>query len=167
MEASLYYAGIPSTPLVAPKRAPPRRKHTLQEVWNGKLAPKIHNVLDTMETLLWTSTNVVHIVNAGESSGPVIVWIGVIPGSLSGTKGVVVAAKCRDLLLEFKVTDVEVEIRESVITRSAGLQSPTLRPTPPFLMDRMKDHGFKADLNPVLRPRQGASAGAGRAGRTG
>ncbi|KAG8685631.1 hypothetical protein FRC11_010304, partial [Ceratobasidium sp. 423] len=54
------------------------------------------------------------------SFAPVVLWIGVVPGSLSGDDGVVVAFQCWKLLEEDGITDVEVEIRESVITRSAG-----------------------------------------------
>lgn len=46
-----------------------------------------------------------------------IVWIGVMPGSLSGADGVVVASKCREFLVENDITDVEVEIHESVVIR--------------------------------------------------
>lgn len=45
-----------------------------------------------------------------------------MPGSLSGDDGVVVASKCRELLAEHGITDVE--IRESVVTRWGGLADP-------------------------------------------
>ncbi|KAI0250099.1 hypothetical protein BJV78DRAFT_1347568 [Lactifluus subvellereus] len=68
----------------------------------------------------WTSTDVVCIGYIGESSAPIIIWIGVLPTSLSGDYGVVVVSKCLELLRENDIADVEVEIRESVVTRSAG-----------------------------------------------
>ncbi|KAF8325423.1 uncharacterized protein EI90DRAFT_3019067 [Cantharellus anzutake] len=45
------------------------------------------------------------------------IWIGVVPASLSGNDGVVVVSKCRELLEEYNIADVDVEIRESVVTR--------------------------------------------------
>jgi hypothetical protein len=40
-----------------------------------------------------------------------------MPASLSGHDGVVVAFKCRELLVEYDIADVNVEIRESVVSR--------------------------------------------------
>jgi hypothetical protein len=50
-----------------------------------------------------------------------------MPASLSGHDGVVVAFKCRELLVEYDIADVNVEIRESVVSRLAGpkLLAPT------------------------------------------
>ncbi|KAG8972565.1 hypothetical protein FRC05_009798 [Tulasnella sp. 425] len=134
MEAKFYYAGLPSAPrLVArtsttPWEAPTgpeayrkvkelrvvgNRALKLQEAWEGDLAPKLFALLDSMKVKV-TSTDILRIGNAGESFAPVVLWIGVMPASLSGNDGVVVAYKCRELLLEYDITDVDVEIRESV-----------------------------------------------------
>jgi hypothetical protein len=43
-----------------------------------------------------------------------------MPKSLSGDVGSVVASQCQDLLLGYGIADVDVEIRESVVTYSAG-----------------------------------------------
>ncbi|PBK62891.1 hypothetical protein ARMSODRAFT_841116, partial [Armillaria solidipes] len=88
--------------------------HAFQEAWEGNLALKLHALLDSMKVKC-TSTDVVRIGNAGESSAPVTLWIGVMPASLSGDDGVVVASKCRELLVESNITDIDVEIRESVV----------------------------------------------------
>jgi hypothetical protein len=93
--------------------------HALQEVWEDDLALKLHVLLDSME-VKWTSTDIIRIRNVEESFAPVILWIGVIPASLSGDDGIIVASKCRELLVEYNIADVNVEIRESVVTRSAG-----------------------------------------------
>jgi hypothetical protein len=99
---------------------PPRKElrpvinHSLTDVWEDDLALKIHDTLDSMN-VYWTSTDVVRIGIAGEREAPVILWIGVLPSSLSGEDGVIVASKCRDVLEEYDIDDVEVEIRESVV----------------------------------------------------
>lgn len=63
----------------------------------------------------WTSLDVVRIGDADEWFAPVILWIGVSPASLSGHDGLDVAYKCRKLLVEHDITDVDVEIRESIV----------------------------------------------------
>ncbi|KAG8703591.1 hypothetical protein FRC08_002747 [Ceratobasidium sp. 394] len=136
-EAMFYYAGLPSgPPLVArtgieweeptgPEAYRVIRElravgnHALKKVWEDNLALKVHALLDSSE-VKWTSTDIVRIRDVGEDFAPVILWIGVMPGSLSGNDGVVVASKCRELLEENGITDVDVEIRESVVTRLAG-----------------------------------------------
>jgi hypothetical protein len=64
---------------------------------------------------------------SGVSSPPVIVWMGVVPGSLSAEEGIEVAIYCKGILSAHNINDVEVEIRESEVFRSAGpkLYKPT------------------------------------------
>lgn len=134
LEAEFYYSGLPSAPVLVARSGTTvweeqaYRKikelravghHAIKGVWEDNLAPKIHAILDLMK-VNWTSTDVVRIGNAKEPSAPVILWIGVMPQSLSGNEGTAVASMCRDLLTEHAITDIEVEIRESVVTRSAG-----------------------------------------------
>jgi hypothetical protein len=77
----------------------------------------------------WSSTDIVRIEKAGEFSAPVILWIGVMPASLSGDYGVVVASKCREILVVCNIGNVDVEIRELVVIRSASSSScPPLQP---------------------------------------
>ncbi|KIY45506.1 hypothetical protein FISHEDRAFT_76683 [Fistulina hepatica ATCC 64428] len=111
MEARFYYAGLPSSPVLVArtsttpwemptgpeayrrvKELRPVGNHALklQEAWEGNLPPKLFALLDSMK-VKWTSTDIVRIGNAGESFAPVILWIGVMPASLSGDDGVVVA----------------------------------------------------------------------------
>jgi hypothetical protein len=130
MEANFYYAGLPSCPVLVartgtPWEAPtdpeaprklkelrPAYNHALKDVWGASLAPKIIALLDSKE-VKFTSIDIVSIGYPEDTFYPVIVWIGVLPESLSGDDGFVVASKCRELLVEYDITDVEVEIRES------------------------------------------------------
>ena len=68
----------------------------------------------------WTSTDVARIGFVGESVAPILVWIGVKPNTLSGEVGLAVAKECKQLLVASEILDVEVEIRESVVTRYVG-----------------------------------------------
>lgn len=49
------------------------------------------------------------------SRPPVILWVGIMPASLSGEDGVAVARECWELLEEHDITDVDVEICESIV----------------------------------------------------
>jgi len=144
LEAKFYYAGLPSAPVLvartgttpweAPKGPEAYRKlkelravgiHILNDVWEDKLAPKVHDLLNS-RNVKWTSTDVVRIGNAGDPFFPIILWIGVLPESLSGGDGIVVACKCKDLLEEHGIADLDVEIRESVVTRMTRSVGPKL-----------------------------------------
>ncbi|KAK0497222.1 hypothetical protein EDD18DRAFT_1161168 [Armillaria luteobubalina] len=137
MEAKFYYTGLPSAPVLVarsstnpwelptgpeayqqPKELRPVGNHApaFMEAWQGDLAPELFALLDSMK-VKWTSTDVVRIGYAEEYSAPVVLWIGVTPASLSGDDGVVAVSKCQELLKEHNIDDVEVEIRESVVTR--------------------------------------------------
>ena len=93
----------------------PAGSHPLSKVWEDNLGPKVRALLDSME-VKWTSINVLRI-GREEWFIPAILWIGVLPGSLSGEYGVVVASECHKLLIEYDITDVDVEICESVVRR--------------------------------------------------
>ncbi|KAK0493974.1 hypothetical protein EDD18DRAFT_1333378, partial [Armillaria luteobubalina] len=69
---------------------------------------------------------------------PVILWIGVLPQSLSREDGCTVAFRCWEVLREFDITNVEVEIRESCVIRSAG---PKLLAPVPFRHPIADDQG--------------------------
>ncbi|RDB23489.1 hypothetical protein Hypma_008958 [Hypsizygus marmoreus] len=132
-EATMYYAGLPSSPrLLArtsknpweePKGPEAYRKlkqlgvvfdHKINTVWEDKVAPEIFARLSEME-VEWTSIDVVRIGQVGESSAPVIVWIGVKPISLSGEDANNAAFGCLSILQQFDIHDVDVEIRESSV----------------------------------------------------
>ncbi|RPD77947.1 hypothetical protein L226DRAFT_611127 [Lentinus tigrinus ALCF2SS1-7] len=159
MEHKRYYAGLPSQPVLVARTGPPWfpptgpeaytvqkelrsfGDHTIRTVWETELAPKVIDLLDSKD-VLWTSLDVVGIIEVEKSPAraPIVLWIGVQPVSLSREDGRTVAVTCKDILVkEFEITDVEVEIRESVVTRAAG---PKLLSPPEFYSDpiaNMKD----------------------------
>ena len=128
MEAKFYYAGLPSAPILVArtstspwdvknvKELGPANHAALGEAWDGDLGFKVCALLDSMN-VMFTSLDVVGMGNVGEHPAPVVLWIGVMPATLSGVDGVVVASKCREILVEANITDVDVEIRESIVTR--------------------------------------------------
>ena len=148
-EAMWYYSGLPSSPRLVYRTGPtpwakptgleayrelkelrPVFGHKLNTVWKG-VGPKVRNILDSIG-VLWTTIDVVRFVKVGEGEavGPVVLWIGVAPETLCGEDAHTAAHGCLDLLEEFKITDVEVEYRESIYTRLAG--SDLLKPVSDF-----------------------------------
>ena len=144
LQAVSYYAGLPSSPLLVyrtgstPWKRPtgqfayPVRKelrpvfsHKIATVW-GDLGPKVCSGLDSLQ-VTWTSIDVVRFsskeVGFGETAmgppGPTILWIGVMPQSLSGEDAHTAAVACLELLKSYKITDVEIEFRESIFSRFA------------------------------------------------
>jgi len=136
VESQHYYYGIPSQPpLVArssfnvwvkptgpeayliPKESSPIGLHPLRVIWEATVGPAMVGYLDS-KGVKWTSLDPVHMGCAGESSPPVIVWMGVVPGSLSAEEGVEVATHSKSILSAHGI-DVHVEIRESMVTHSA------------------------------------------------
>lgn len=125
MEAKHYYRGLPpSPPLVARSSTTPLEESTvkelrpvgnyaIKEIWEGSFSLKLFDILDSVK-VQWTSIDLVRIGNIEETFAPVVVWIGVRPASLSGYDGLDVASKCKKLLLEHDIADVDVEIRESL-----------------------------------------------------
>jgi hypothetical protein len=108
--------------------------HEIKELWEDDLAFKVHAIL-AENKVEWTSTDVVRIGYLEESSGNLILWIGVKPASLSYEQGIDVALQCKKLLLDYGINDVDVEIRQSEVIRSAGPQ--LLQPT--FVIDPTVD----------------------------
>ena len=140
VESRCYYYGLPSRPILVARSSPdvwleptgpeaynlPKETHTiglhpLREIWEATVGPAMVDYLDSME-IKWTSLDPVRMGYATDSSPPVIVWMGVVPGSLSAEEGIKVATHCKSILSAHDIDDVHVEIRESVVVRSAGPQ---------------------------------------------
>lgn len=111
-EAEFYYAGLPpSPPLVGRSSATPWQapsgmeehtrpkvlgtvgKHEIKNLWEGGLSLQIVNYLNSKK-VPWTSVDVVRISYVGESFRPVILWIRVLPESLSAEDGTHLARSC-------------------------------------------------------------------------
>ncbi|KAH8980630.1 hypothetical protein EDB86DRAFT_514224 [Lactarius hatsudake] len=130
-EAKLYYAGLPSKPVLVartgstPWEAPtgPEAnlkmkelrvvgRHEISNVWDD-LAPKVIAILDA-KGVKFTSIDLVRFGYEDEPSGNVVIWIGVSPNSVSYEVGIDAALQCKkELLSENGLDDVEIEIRES------------------------------------------------------
>ena len=96
-------------------------EHKIRDVWEDDLALKIHALLDEKQ-VDWTSTDVVWIATIDEPKGGnnVVLWIGVVPESLSYERGIDVALRCQRVLADdYGIEDVDVEIRTSRVVKAA------------------------------------------------
>ncbi|KAI0046760.1 hypothetical protein FA95DRAFT_1465730, partial [Auriscalpium vulgare] len=149
-ESILYYTGLPSRPVLIARTGSDRvpfkvptgpwaytrskelrtvGNHNIRFFWEDNLALKVHEILDR-KGVEWTSTDVFRIGYTEDSSSSVVLWIGVKPKSLTYHIGIDAAIKCKDLLLEYNIDDVDVEIREAEVMRLTGprLFQPDLSP---------------------------------------
>ncbi|GAB1312089.1 hypothetical protein MFIFM68171_02299 [Madurella fahalii] len=138
-EKAHYYHGLPSIPrLVARSNfttswAPmwednhPVRK-TISIIGKQDVVQNIRdkyepeNIIPCLADIDWTTIDMVRIGTKGNTSDPIILWVGVKPGSLSWEKGIEVACCCRTVLLEAGL-DIHCEIRESNVQRAASVIS--------------------------------------------
>ncbi|KAF8334478.1 hypothetical protein F5887DRAFT_1273561, partial [Amanita rubescens] len=145
VEAQCFYYGLPSRPrLIArsssyvwvepqgleayltPKELSPLGfGHPLKNVWEDKVGPEMISYLDDMG-VKWSSLDPLRIGYAGDPSPPPILWIGVLPGTLTHEVGVNVAIHCKNILSANGIDDVHVELRESEVFRCAKLYKPVL-----------------------------------------
>ncbi|KXN82875.1 hypothetical protein AN958_02086 [Leucoagaricus sp. SymC.cos] len=150
VESAFYYYGLPSEPalvarssinlwvephgpeayLVAKELQPVGPHDDLDNVWEPTIAPAIEAYLGNQQ-VAWTSLDPARIGYAGGESFPVIIWIGVIPGSLVAEKGLEIALGCHTILTDNGISNVHVEIRQSEATLHTRLYKPirTTKPT--------------------------------------
>ncbi|RXW21435.1 hypothetical protein EST38_g4430 [Candolleomyces aberdarensis] len=109
--------------------------HPLKDIWDDSIK-ELHDLLGRM-SVKWTSTDLVRIGqprlsrygSCSSEPAPLIVWIGVLPKSLSPLDGVRVATQVKELLVcGHGIEDVDCEIRESVVCRAGfSLVKPALK----------------------------------------
>ncbi|KAG8983867.1 hypothetical protein FRB90_005683 [Tulasnella sp. 427] len=120
---SIYHTS-PSWPLPeaqrVPKEARPVCTHAISSVWH-ELGEKIYKFFGSIE-LKWTSIDPVRFAEVEQEPGHLFLWVGVLPGTLSAGRAKRPAARCKELLSEYGITDVEIAFRESIYTQYAGPQ---------------------------------------------
>ncbi|KAI0290308.1 hypothetical protein BC826DRAFT_1106543 [Russula brevipes] len=123
-----------------PDAYPPLRElrfpgeHKIHEIWEDNLAFKVHAIRD-QAGVDWSSTEIVRIGDAGNTrdGGDLTLWIGVWdwrirrrPAPLAYDVAIDAAFKCKALLLEHGIEDVDVEMRDppTTWTPTAFLREP-------------------------------------------
>ncbi|KAI1788921.1 hypothetical protein LXA43DRAFT_974534 [Ganoderma leucocontextum] len=123
---SIYHTGpawpLPSGPQAqrVPKEARPVCTHAISSVWH-ELGEKIYKFVDSID-LKWTSIDPGRFAEGEMEPGPLFLWVGVLPGTLSPDHAKGPAMRCKELLSEYAITGVEIAFRESIYTRYAGPQ---------------------------------------------
>ncbi|KAF8259310.1 hypothetical protein EI94DRAFT_1813513 [Lactarius quietus] len=123
---SIYHTGDPWRRPIGPeaygvrKEAKPICIHPIATVWH-KLGRQVYEYFDSVG-LKWTSIDPVRFAEFGEEAGPLFLWVGVMPKTLSRKDAKDAAVRCKQILAESQIADVEIAFRESVFTRSAGPQ---------------------------------------------
>jgi hypothetical protein len=123
---SIYHTGdnwpMPTGPEAyrEPKEARPVCGHPIADVWR-ELGRQVYEYFDSVN-VKWTSIDPVRFAKVGEEAGPLFLWVGIMPGTLTPRDAKDAAVVCKKILAESQITDVEIAFRESVFTRSAGPQ---------------------------------------------
>ncbi|TFY55345.1 hypothetical protein EVG20_g9354 [Dentipellis fragilis] len=142
-EADSFYTGLPSKPTLIyrtgadKKRVPPigpevqsKTKeprpvlsHAISKVWNDDLAWKVVEILDAHQ-IPFTSIDPVRFTafdDFEDEVGPVVIWVGVHPGSgLVASTAHDASLVILTLLKEYEITDVHIHFRESNYIRDVG-----------------------------------------------
>jgi hypothetical protein len=123
---SIYHTG-PAWPLPTglegqhiPKEARPVLFHKIAPVWR-QLGEQIYKHFDSVD-IKWTSIDPVRFAEAGKEPGPLFLWVGIMPGTLSHDDAKVAAVHCKEILAYYGIMDVEIAFRDSIVTQSARPQ---------------------------------------------
>jgi hypothetical protein len=78
----------------------------IADVWD-ELGPQILDYLDSVN-IKWTTIDITCFAKVEKDPGPVFLWVGMKPRSLSHESAKVVTVDCKSLLKDFVITNVEV-----------------------------------------------------------
>src|SRR5258708_31564369 len=144
-EECLIVIKVPTSPEAqrVPKEARPICKHPIAAVWR-ELREQVYKFFDSLN-IKWTSIDPVRFGEVRGEPGPLFLWVGVMPRSLSRKDAEAEAIGCKQLLAAFQLMDVEIAFRESIYTRSAS----------PQLLDYIPSGAATADIGSPFTPSLG------------
>lgn len=121
---SIYRTGdewpVPQDAPRVPREARPIFGHRIQDVWHT-LGVQVYEFLDSLN-ILWSTIDPVRFAKEKGEAGPIYLWVGVNPRSLSFEAAKAAAVGCKKILAAAQFPEIEIAFRESVFTRSAGPQ---------------------------------------------
>ena len=100
------------------REARPICNHPIRDVW-PTLGGQVYKFLDSLE-VKWSTIDPVRFAEEGGKAGPLYLWVGVEPKSLSLEGAKDAAVGCKRILADAQFPDVEIAFRESVYTRFTG-----------------------------------------------
>lgn len=101
-----------------PREARPVCNHQIRAVWRT-LGEQVYKFLNSLE-VLWSTIDPVRFAEEEGEAGPLYLWVGVNPRSLSLEVAKAAAVGCKEILTTARFPDIEIAFRESVFTRSVG-----------------------------------------------
>lgn len=114
-----------------PREPRPICNHPIQAVWHT-VGVQVYKFLDSIE-VKWSTIDPVRFAVEGGEAGPLYLWVGVGPKSLSLKDAKAAAVGCKRILADAQFPDVEIAFRESIFARSIGPQlldyTPSVDPT--------------------------------------
>ncbi|KAF9505055.1 hypothetical protein BS47DRAFT_1374340 [Hydnum rufescens UP504] len=114
----IFRTGDPWPPFL--REARPICVHPIQDSW-FELSTQIYESLDFLN-VQWSTIDPVRFAEEGGEAGPLHLWVGVEPGSLSFEDAQAAAEGCKKILTDAGFPGVEIAFRESIYTRSVGPQ---------------------------------------------
>ena len=105
------------------------------------LGKQIYEYLDSKK-VKWSTIDPVRFAEVGKEAGPLHLWVGVVPKSLSFKDAKAAADGCKKILAEANFPDVEIAFRESIFTRSVG----------PRLLNNVPFYNPTADISSPFTP---------------
>ncbi|KAH9009672.1 hypothetical protein EDB83DRAFT_452123 [Lactarius deliciosus] len=126
-----------------PREPRPVCNHPIQAVWHT-VGGQVYKFLDSIE-VKWSTIDPVRFAEEGGEAGPLYLWVGVDPRSLSLEGAKVAAVGCKRILADAQFPDVEIAFRESIFARSIG----------PQLLDHTLSIDPTADLRSPFTPALG------------
>ncbi|KAH9172465.1 hypothetical protein EDB89DRAFT_2242911 [Lactarius sanguifluus] len=118
-----------------PREPRPICNHPIQAVWHT-VGVQVYKFLDSIE-VKWSTIDPVRFAEKGGEAGPLYLWVGVDPRSLSLKGAKAAAVGCKRILADAQFPNVEIAFRESIFARSIGPQ--------------LLDHTFSIDPTADLR----------------
>ncbi|ROT42951.1 hypothetical protein SODALDRAFT_347798 [Sodiomyces alkalinus F11] len=130
-EAVCYYSGLPSRPRLVARTGVEWTEDPQQEMWSyhkylssvedhpivelwKEDQPLPHLIMKALASLPWVAIDVLRVgVFHFDNTIPVVMLVTVEPGETRWAIADLIATNCKNILTQFGITDVEVEIKES------------------------------------------------------
>ncbi|KAI1023675.1 hypothetical protein LB505_011232 [Fusarium chuoi] len=144
-ERRMYYHGLPSGPKLVARSSssttpwnlhrewPDRKRlyvatgHAIQQPWNDPQSSLQRLIIDALDRIDWTAIDILRIGYESywedyrrKPERPVTMLISVSTNSTTFPQAEAVIMACKDVLARFNLNDVEVEIKESIVSTSAS-----------------------------------------------
>ncbi|KAF9485641.1 hypothetical protein BDN70DRAFT_870939 [Pholiota conissans] len=151
---SIYHTGdlLPLPFLSIDIQARPICNHKIVSVWHER-GQRIYKFFDSIG-LKWTTIDVVRFIlveplKETGKPGSLFLWVGVIPQSLSKRDAGAAAVRCKEILADYEISNVEIAFRESVFTRSIRVGPQLLDPLYNIALGADEDVALYSGVNPT------------------